>query len=244
MTHPPSLGTGGRLDFHAPLSAERAGRLVSALAAAAPSTVLDLGCGWGRLLLRILAAAPGARGVGVDLRGSDLVRGRADAAALGLSDRVTFIEGPAAEHLGTADLVLNVGASQVFGDIPTALRALRPLVAPGGRLLFADGFWERTPTDDELARMWPGASADEHTDLAGLVDQATAAGFRPLRIETATRGEWEEFESGYTADVEEWLLANPGHPQAEATRAEVDQQRSRWLGGYRDVLGFAFLTLG
>ncbi|WP_449064883.1 SAM-dependent methyltransferase [Planomonospora algeriensis] len=244
MTNPPPLGTCGRLDFHAPLSAERADRLTAALAEAGPSTVLDLGCGWGRLLLRILEAVPGARGTGVDVHGPDLVRGRADAEARGLSDRVTFIEGPADEHLAAADLVLNVGASQAFGDIPAALRALRPLVAPEGRLLFADGFWQRTPTDDELAAMWPGASAGDHTDLAGLVDQAAAAGFRPLHIETATRGEWERFESGYTRDVEEWLLANPVHPRAEAVRAEVDRHRSRWLRGYRDVLGFAFLVLG
>jgi hypothetical protein len=75
------------------------------------------------------------------------------------------------------------------------------------------------------------------------VDQATAAGFRPLRIETAT-SEMEEFESGVTADVEEWLLTNLGHPEAEATRAGLDQHRSYWLRGYRNVMGFAFLTLG
>jgi len=31
----------------------------------------------------------------------------------------------------------------------------------------------------------------------------------PLRIQTATRGEWEEFESGFALEGEEWLLANP-----------------------------------
>jgi SAM-dependent methyltransferase len=247
MTNPPSLGTGAKLDFHAPLSAERADRLTADLAAAKPSTVLDLGCGWGRLLLRVLEAVPEAHGTGVDIHGPDMVRGRADAAARGLSDRVTFIEGPAEEHLSTADLVLSVGAWHAFGEapnIPHTLRTLRPLVNPGGRLLFAAEFWNRTPTADELAGMWPDTSADSCTDLAGLVGQATAAGFRPLRIETASQGEWEEFESGYAADVEEWLAANPDHPGAEATRAKVDRHRSYWLRGYRNVWGFAYLTLG
>ncbi|MGV9596171.1 SAM-dependent methyltransferase [Streptosporangium sandarakinum] len=244
MTNPPPLAAGTRLDFNGPLSAERAGRLTTVLAAAEPSTVLDLGCGWGHLLLRVLEAVPKAHGVGVDIRGRDLERGRADAAARGLSDRVTFVEGPAEEHLGNADLVLNVGAYHALGDVPEALRTLRTLVAPGGRLLFGAEFWEHVPTEGELAGMWPGTSVDDCTDLAGLVDRATAAGFRPLRIETATGDEWAEFESGFTAEVEEWLVANPDHPEAEATRAKVDQHRSYWLRGYRGVMGFAFLILG
>lgn len=92
--------------------------------------------------------------------------------------------------------------------------------------------------------MWPGISADDCTDLAGLVDQAVAAGFRPLRIETASRAEWEEFESGLAADVEDWLLSHADHPEAGEVQAKLDAQRSIWLRGHRDVMGFAYLTLG
>ncbi|MGH9022892.1 MAG: SAM-dependent methyltransferase, partial [Acidimicrobiia bacterium] len=105
MTEPPTFGAGLRLDFHGPVSQERADRLAAALAALKPSTVIDLGCGWGELLLRILAAAPAARGVGVDRHGPDLARGRANAAVRRLADRVVFFEGPATEHLQAADVV-------------------------------------------------------------------------------------------------------------------------------------------
>jgi SAM-dependent methyltransferase len=243
MTGAPAWGTAARLDFMGPLSARRADRLVTDLAATKPSTVSDLGCGWGELLLRIVAACPGATGVGVDTDGADLVRARDNAAARGLSDRVTFLHGPAAEHARAADVVLNVGAYQAFGDIPEALRALHDLVDPGGRLLFGAEYWEQPPTPARLADMWPGTSADDCTDLAGLVDRAVAAGFRPLRIETATRGEWEEFESGLAADAEEWLAANPDDPEADGVRAELDARRRIWLRGHRDVMGFAYLTL-
>ncbi len=244
MTDGPVLGTGAYLDFMAPLSAERANRLAADLAAQEPSTVVDLGCGWGELLLRILAACPGARGVGVDTHGPDLLRGRDNAARRGLSDRVTFVEGAAAEHLRPADILINLGAQHALGGVAEALSTLHKTVNPGGRVLFGVEFWEHPPTSEQLANMWPGISADDCGDLAGLVDQAVAAGFRPLRIETVTRGEWEEFESGLAADTEEWLLTHTEHPEASGVRAKLDAQRNIWLRGHRDVMGFAYLTLG
>jgi len=51
--------------------------------------------------------------------------------------------------------------------------------------------------------------------------------------------EWDDFESGYLADVEEWLGT---HDDAE-TKARADVHRSRRLRGYRGVLGLAYLTL-
>jgi SAM-dependent methyltransferase len=244
MTDPPAAGSGTRIDFNAPLSAERASRLAADLAALRPATVLDLGCGWGELLLRVVGAWPDASGVGVDTHRPDLVRGRANAAARGLDGRVTFIEGPAAENVRAADVVINVGAHHVFGGVIEALDAPHGAVRPGGRLLFGAEFWEHPPTPAQLANMWPGISADDCTGLAELADHAVAAGFRPMRIETATQGEWEEFESGLAADAEEWLLTHPGHPEADKVRSRLDRQRSIWLRGHRGVMGFAYLTLG
>ncbi|MFF2569838.1 class I SAM-dependent methyltransferase [Streptomyces sp. NPDC058084] len=244
---PPRLGSG--LVFHGPLSEDRAGRVVARLAAASPRSVLDIGCGWGELLLRVLDAAPGAGGLGIDINGDDLALGRRLAAERGLAERVVYVE---ESGLGTtrgpADTVLCLGSGQALcdPDLPydpgVVLRELRRLVRPGGRVLFGEGFWEHTPTDAELARMWPGARVDDHLTLDGLVDLAIEAGFRPAWIETASPEEWEEFESGYRRDVEVWLAAHPDHPLAAETRARVDRQRSQWLG-YRSVLGIAYLTL-
>ncbi|MFG1920978.1 class I SAM-dependent methyltransferase [Cryptosporangium sp. NPDC048952] len=238
----------GSLEFHSPLSPERARRIVDRLARNRPSTVLDIGSGWGALLLQVLDAVPRATGVGIDVNTDDLARGRKLATARGLADRVEFAEeSGVGTTRGPADLVICVGSGHALterpGDFAGTLRELRRLVAPGGRVLYAEGFWQRAPTDVELARMWPGAAADDHTDLAGLVEMVVDAGFRPVWSETASEDEWEQFESGYQADLEEWIAAHPGHPEAEIRREKADGHRASWLGGYRNVLGMAYLTL-
>jgi hypothetical protein len=129
------------------------------------------------------------------------------------------------------------------GRTAAALHELRRLVTPGGRVLLAEGFWHRTPTEAELAGMWPGMSAADFGNLASLVDLAVAAGFRPAWIETATLEEWEDFESGYQCDEEEWLATHGDHPKAAEVRAQVDQHRSFWLRGYYGLLGMVYLTL-
>jgi SAM-dependent methyltransferase len=244
VTDPFDFGWGSRLAFHGPLSAERADRLAAELAALDPETAVDYGCGWGELLLRVLSAAPGARGSGIDIHGPDIARARRNADKRELADRAAFIEGQAADHASKADAVINCGAYQAFGSIPEALKALRGLVNPGGRVLFGAEIWDRTPTEQQLSAMWPGTTLSTCLYLPDVVDAAVEAGFRPLRIETATLGEWDEFESGLAAGTEEWLLANPGHPEAGQVRDRLRSHLSIWLRGHRDVMGFAYLTLG
>lgn len=251
-THPTQLSDGPprltRLTFHGPLSEHRAGRLVERLARTGPATVLDIGCGWGELMLRVLEAVPGATGTGIDLDTEDLARGRRIAEERGLAGRVRFVEESATgtSH-GPADLVLCVGSSQALTSaeppelVVEALRALRGLVADGGRVLLGEGFWQRPPTG-ALAGMWPGASATDHYDLGTLLDLVVEAGFRPEWTETADAGEWEEFESGYQADTEVWLAGHPDHPRAAETRERLDRHRSQWMS-YRGILGLAYLTL-
>lgn len=218
-----------RLTFDAPLSEERAERLVAELALIPGRHALDLGCGWAELLLRVVAAHPAATGTGVDRDRAALDRGRLESARRGLHERVDLVEAdlPAFEDHG--DLVLCIGAAHAFGGAAAALRRLRELVTPGGRVLFADGFWERPPGN--VAR-------STHGDLPvfdGLQSLARGAGFAVERAERSSSEEWDAFETAWRSGLE-----SAGEPEV----ASLARERER---GYREnrrgVLGFAWLTL-
>jgi SAM-dependent methyltransferase len=238
----PAPGYYGFLDFNVPLSGARADSIAAALAKARPGSVLDIGCGWAELLLRILSASAGTQGVGIDTDGVVLERARRNAQDKALGERLQFVETVAPTEGDPVDLVICVGSDHAYGDQRQALRALHRLTKPGGRVLFGTTFWETSPTREQARAT--DIEPEALSDLDGLVDLAMSAGFRPLWMQTASRDEWEAFESGYLADWEEWLHRYGDHPTAAEIRKKADTHRKGWLAGYRDVLGFAYLTLG
>lgn len=62
--------------------------------------------------------------------------------------------------------MLDIGAFQAFGDVPTALARLRQLARPGGRVLLGYGYGEDTPDDEELAAQCDEGPRDQEVSRA------------------------------------------------------------------------------
>jgi SAM-dependent methyltransferase len=100
---------------------------------------------------RVLAKEPTATGAGIDTNAAEIERGSANAATRGLTGRVRFDVGDATAYPdGRADVVLCIGASHAWAGTRQALQGVRPLLRPGGRLLFGDGYWQRPPGPETL----------------------------------------------------------------------------------------------
>jgi len=132
--------------WNAPLSDAHASMLLDEFELERAGRVLDLGCGWGELLLRAVQRSPTLTGLGVDHDTVALVRGWALITERGLDDRVSLLDAGAGSWTEPADRVMCVGARQIWGGTAPALAALRGLVAPGGRLLYGDGYLEPNPS--------------------------------------------------------------------------------------------------
>jgi len=231
----------GDLDFNAPMSAAHVRELITTLRPLPGASIVDLGCGWAELLLRILEDEPTAHGVGVDDDAAAIARARANAETRGVHDRLQLQCADATGWSDTTDVAIVIGASHAWGGTRETLSAVRPLLRPGGRLLLGEGIWEQPPTPPALAAL--DAQPDDFTTLGGLVDLCLQCGYRLLALSIATLNEWDHFESRYCAGRERWLLQHPDAPNATDVRTEIDTHRNGWLHGYRGILGFAYLTL-
>lgn len=71
-------------------------RLIDALDLPTGGTLLEIGCGTGRNLIRAARVWPTAQLYGIDISAAMLVTARANVTAAGLSDRITLAQGDAA----------------------------------------------------------------------------------------------------------------------------------------------------
>jgi demethylmenaquinone methyltransferase / 2-methoxy-6-polyprenyl-1,4-benzoquinol methylase len=112
------------------------------------SLVLDLCTGTADLLVEVLRRDPSHRGVGVDLSSGMLVRGARKLAARGLAGRAALASGDA-ERLPLREARFD-GALVAFGirnvgDRLQALREIRRVLRPGGRLVVLEFSMPRGP---------------------------------------------------------------------------------------------------
>lgn len=117
--------------------------------------VLDIGCGVGGPLRRIVHKT-GCRGVGLDLTDSRIVAARRLTEAVGLQDRIEFVQGDAtAAPLPDGAFTVAIG-QETWCHIPdkaALLREAHRMLAPGGRLAFTDIIVRREPGEAVRARL-------------------------------------------------------------------------------------------
>jgi cyclopropane fatty-acyl-phospholipid synthase-like methyltransferase len=234
VTEPLAAARYAALRWNTPLSESHAEELLDHLDLTEATSIVDLGCGWGELLLRATARS-GAKAIGVDSDPAGLDRGRRAALARELD--VTFVEQQAEEWHGTADRALCIGSSHTLGGSRAMLARLADVV-PRGRVLVGDGCWETPPTEAAHAIF-----GDDILPLADLVAACGEAGWQVLHLSTADQREWDHFESQHRAGFREWLLANPSDPRAAEVREVQDAREREYLTAYRGVLGLAYLVL-
>jgi SAM-dependent methyltransferase len=238
-----------RMRWNAPLAEVHADLLLDRLNLGSGTRVVDLGCGWGELLMRAVERADRLRpvsddggqrvcGVGVDIDPVALQRGRMLARRRGLDRQVEFVQAEAGSWRGTAERALCVGSSHAFGGSHAALEALAAVVPLGGRLLFGDGCWPGPASPAAL-----DIFGDEVLPLAELMAASRAAGWRVIHMSMADQQEWDDFESTSRAGRQEWLLANTSDPMAAEVREWLDTSEHQYVHDYRGVLGFAYLVL-
>jgi cyclopropane fatty-acyl-phospholipid synthase-like methyltransferase len=221
--------------WNSPLGEPHSDELLERMRFSPSTTIVDLGCGWGELLLRAVART-GANGTGVDTDNLALDRGKREAQKRGID--VNFVCQSAADWQDSQDRAICIGSSHTLGGSRAMLQRLAEIV-PKGRVLVGDTFWERQPTD--IAQEMHG---DDIPMLIDLVTMCRETGWEILSLTTADQREWDNFESSHRAGLRQWIIENPDSPKAQEIREQLDERERGYIMNYRGLLGFAYLILG
>ena len=153
--------------------------------------MLDIGCGWGGLLL-FAAERYGVTGVGVTLSREQHAYAMAQVAASRLADRIEIRFGDYRDLEGTAiyDKVVSVGMYEHVGlaNLPNYCRLLARLVKPGGAVLNhgivvtdAGGRAQGPPGGEFIDRyVFPGG---ELPHISRFLHDVASAGLEPVDME-------------------------------------------------------------
>lgn len=180
-----------------PLSVEQMLNLAKIAAASEPTTALEIGCGSGSLALS-LARATCAQVLALDTSPDEISEAKAAASYEGLDGRLSFQVMDAKEYAGgPVDLVVCIGASHAFGTPREALRKLRTLATPSGRVLTADLVWTSSPPKDFLDFL--GCEEPLYWSAEDATGEFSDAGLSIVEEIHATTESWRAFEESILA---------------------------------------------
>ncbi len=236
-------------ELHAGLSKQGPGSDAStaralALSGALPPAprVLDLGCGTGRQTLA-LARLTGGHVTALDVWTPSLGALRDAAARAGLADRIETVQ----QSMGALDLGARTFdrvwcESAVYGvGFDIALRAWRPLLAPGGALALSELAWLGPPAPERVRSFWSAGYPAMRAHEANLRAIA-AAGYALAGEFVLPDADWED---GYYAELARRIPAlRAKHAQPEA-RAVLDEAEAE-IAVFREragSFGYVFYVL-
>ena len=189
----------------------------------------------------ILAGTFGCRLTCVERAPEFVAAARERVAAAGLADRIEIVESDLESfELGRYDAALCIGASFAYGGLVPTLERLRgaaPLLAVG------EPYWRVWPLPPD-----PFAGEQERTDesewlpLLETVERFESAGVRVVSLIASSQDDWDTYEALHWQTLDEWLTANPDHPQAAEFRERGAAGRVRYLGWERDVMNWAIFV--
>ncbi|HVD66906.1 MAG TPA: methyltransferase domain-containing protein [Gaiellaceae bacterium] len=231
------------LAFMNPLAEEDVDEMIEALELEPGAHVLDLGCGKAEVLLRIVERYPDVRATGLDRSPAILAEARRQAEARVPESRVMLLEQDVREYdpePGAFDLVVSTGGVSFRGGVGGTLAVLYGFVAPGGKLLFGEGYWREEPSAEYLVAL--GAAREELRDYQGTIEAAQDLRLELKRAVTSSVEDWDAYEDAWARNGERYADAHEGEEGVAELREWVAAGRERYqaLGG-RDTLGFALL---
>lgn len=187
----------------------------------------------------------GITGTGVDWNPAFVAAAVARAAELGASNRVTIIQGDAANWVSTdpVDIVACLGATWIGGGVRGTIERLQRSLRPGGMTLVGEPYWRAEPPDQETIEGCHATSGDTFYSLPGLVELFGGLDCDLIEMVLADEDSWDRYEAAQWLNLRRFLDANPDDPLADDVRHELRTSPLRYVRFQRAWLGWGAFAL-
>ena len=202
--------------------------------------ILDMGSGRGGPAI-LLASSFGCRVTCIEQSEEFLVAARLKAKEAGVDGLVELVQGDAREFpMDTEryDATLCLGATFVWDGLQPTVEALARGTRSGGFVAVGEPYWRSWPLPDAFE---PEEGYD-FVPLGETVQRFEAGGVELVSLVGSSTDDWDRYESLHWQSLEEWLHANPDHPDADKFRERGRRDRDLYLRWYRDLLGWGIFV--
>ncbi|WP_420628666.1 class I SAM-dependent methyltransferase [Candidatus Leptofilum sp.] len=226
--------------FNNPFKPERIDGLLDELWLTNSSKILDVGCGEGELILRLLQRF-NCFAVGVDVDETAVKIAQQKVAKY--AQKATFHTKSFAEVTfpnNHFDASFSLGATHAFGEVgealDNALASLKVITKPSGLIIIGDGYWRKEP--DPAYLQMTGIDKKELRAHHENIAAGEKIGLECIYAITASHEEWDHFEGAFWMAAERERLQQPEDPQI----AEKVNRRRKWKNAYwqwgQNTMGF------
>lgn len=197
-------------DYNAPVSPDGVAWLCKALKVREKAYVVDLGCGWGQLLVDIVLHLPQSTGTGYDSDQFLIEHATAEASTIAIEDRITFAVADCTQEKEHGDVLICIGSTHAWPCLEDALSSFEQTLRAEGQLIIGVPYWETSPSDAACHAL--GTTQDGLPTELSLRTLVTESGFDITGFRASTLAEWDAFEIAWCASRVIWLRENPNHP--------------------------------
>ncbi|MBN2335608.1 class I SAM-dependent methyltransferase [Candidatus Bathyarchaeota archaeon] len=220
-----------------PLTEEKLDKLVDLLRLEPGSSVLDIACGKGTLLVKLVEKY-GIKGVGIDKSPYCIDDCNQNKSTRVPDADLTFhlMDGADYKPEIKYDLSCCLGGSWVFKDHRGTLEALSGMTKPGGLILVGEPHWLKEPAKEYLEA--EEMTRDSYRLHAENVMIGERLGLRCLYTLDSDHDGWDHYETLHWWATEDYIRDNPGDPDVPEIREANEKFKQIYLRWGRDTMGW------
>lgn len=223
-----------------PMSIDKLDGLFSLLNLKPGSKVMDIACGKGEFLIRLVELF-NIYGIGVDISPYFLKDCKEKKNERVSNSDIKFIEMDGAKYSPKInelfDLTMCIGASFVYDGFMGTINALKKMTKPSGMIILGEPYWLKEP-DEEYLKM-SGIKKEEYNSHYGNIDIGEKEGLKCIYTLVSNHDDWDHYETLQWWSAYDYITVNPDDPDNSELLNEIEKAKMGYLLYGRDTLGWA-----